>query len=140
MKGETVMLGDMILTPSQYRFLFSNDSLKRHGLERSFAHWPNAIVPYEIDPQLSNELKKAIFEAMEYISGLSCIRFQVADARFPDYVFVTTGNGCSSSVGNLRKGQQTVKLSDACEKGNIVHEFLHTLGFLHMHVSEWRER
>ena len=32
----TVTLGDMILTPNQFQYLFTNDTLKRHGLERLY--------------------------------------------------------------------------------------------------------
>lgn len=126
----------MLLTSSQYQILFSNDTLRRHGLERSFQHWSEATVPYKIDISLDADLKKTIFEAMEYISSVSCVKFKEADENAKDFVFITKGGGCSSAVGNLRQGQQTVKLSTACERGNIIHELLHTLGFLHMHVSE----
>jgi Astacin (Peptidase family M12A) len=125
----------MMLTPNQYQFLFSNDSLKRHGLERSFSHWKDASVPYKIDISIDAVFKKIIFEAMEYISGVSCVKFRDADSKDKDYVLVTSGPGCSSAVGNIRRGEQTIRLSNQCEKGNIIHEFLHTLGFLHMHVS-----
>lgn len=132
--NETVMLGDMVLTTNQFEYLFSNESLRRHGLERNFHHWADATVPYKIDDLLDANLKKNIFDAMEYISSVSCVKFKEANQSSTDYAFIKSGPGCSSSVGNLRQGQQTIKLSTACERGNIIHELLHTLGFLHMHV------
>jgi hypothetical protein len=120
-KNETVILGDMMLTPNQYQFLFSTDTIKRHGLERSFNHWPGAIVPYKIDDLLEDDLKKVVLEAMDYISAVSCVKFQIAGQNTTDFVFITTGSGCSSAVGNLRQGQQFIKLSNRCEKGNIIH-------------------
>lgn len=126
----------MMLTPNQYQYLFSNGSMKRHGLERSFAHWPDATVPYKLDVLLSEEVKNLTFAAMSYISGVSCVKFEAADENAKNFVFITDGPGCSSAVGNLRQGRQNLKLSDLCDRGNIIHELLHTLGFLHMHVSK----
>jgi Astacin (Peptidase family M12A) len=120
-KNETVILGDMMLTPNQYQFLFSTDTIKRHGLERSFTHWPGAIVPYKFDDLLEDDLKKVVLEAMDYISAISCVKFQNAEKNSTDFVLITTGSGCSSAVGNLRQGQQFIKLSTKCEKGNIIH-------------------
>lgn len=125
----------MLLTSDQYTYLFINDSLRRHGLERSFQHWPNATVFYKMDDLLPDELRTAVSEAMQYISSVSCVKFQVANGSIENYAFIKSGSGCSSSIGNLRKGKQFVKLSHHCKKGNIVHELLRTLGFLHMHVS-----
>lgn len=124
----------MMLTPSQYQFLFSNDSLKRHGLERSFAHWPGGRVPYKWDELFSNDMKVVVLSAMAYISKVSCVTFEEANDKDKNYVLITKGAGCSSAVGNLRLGRQKLKLSDLCERGNVIHELLHTLGFLHMHV------
>ena len=134
-KNASVVLGDMLLTPDQYQFLFTNDSFKRHGLARTFTHWADAIVPYKVDTALDPMLKQFLKDAMQYISNVSCIEFKLHDGSTPDYVFVTTGTGCTSQVGKLKQGQQTLKLSKSCGPGNIIHELLHTLGFLHMHVS-----
>lgn len=135
----TIILGDMQLTPTQYQVLFSNNTLKRHGFERSFQHWPEATVDFLIDQWLPNSLKSAIAEAMFHISSVSCIKFKAADQNSKNFIYITRGNGCSSAVGNLRRGRQFVNLSTECQKGNIIHELLHTLGFLHMHTAPQRD-
>lgn len=40
---------DMKLTKDQIDSLFSTTSTKRNGLKSAFHHWPNAVVPFEID-------------------------------------------------------------------------------------------
>ena len=105
-------------------------------LLRSFTHWPRGVVPFKWDSLLSEEIRNLTLSAMFYISSLSCVKFEAADENSKNFVFITKGPGCSSAVGNLRQGQQNLKLSHLCERGNIIHELLHTLGFLHMHVSE----
>jgi hypothetical protein len=42
-------------------------------------------------------------------------------------------------VGNIRKGAQPLNLYEKCRKGNIIHELLHALGFLHMHTAVERD-
>ena len=61
-----------------------------------------------------------------------------------DYVNITRsiGGSCKSKVGR-RGGQQLVKLVHAtgsCTKNaNILHEFIHLLGFHHIHISPNRD-
>ena len=40
---------DMVLTKEQKEALFSTNSAKRNGLVSTFHHWPNGVVPYDID-------------------------------------------------------------------------------------------
>lgn len=129
----------MQLTPAQYQALFSNETLKRHGFERTFQHWPDATVFYLIDQWLSQSLKNHITDAMAHISAISCIKFKLAAKKTKNYVYITRGNGCSSAIGNLRRGRQFINLSTLCLRGNIIHELLHTLGFLHMHTAPNRD-
>lgn len=39
----------------------------------------------------------------------------------------------------MRRGPQNIHLYEACSYGNIIHEFLHALGFLHMHTAVERD-
>ena len=137
-----VVVGDMLLTESQYQFLYTNDSFKRHGLKRVFNHWPGAIVPVAFAPNtFSEEFITVVKSAMEYISRVSCVKFEFNRRHVDNYILITKGSGCSSQVGNLRQGEQYLRLNqNVCERGNIIHELLHGLGFLHMHTAEERDK
>lgn len=133
-----VVVGDMILSSKQYDYLYSNSSSKRHGLRLSINHWTKGVVPYTFADDINADVKRITLEAMDYIANVSCVRFKVAN-RDENYVKIRNGHGCSSNVGNLRKGVQFVTLSVNCRLGNIIHEFLHSLGFLHMHTAIERD-
>lgn len=139
--NETVMVDDMILMNKQYVYLFSNDSSKRHGLARTFAHWPKGIVPVKFHSSITKPMKDRVFSAMAYIMAISCVRFDVLPKQPKNYVLIGRDpeGGCVSAIGNYRSGEQSLLISDACQKGNLIHELLHTLGFLHMHTATERD-
>lgn len=116
-----VILGDMMLTPQQNELLFSNDNTKRHGLIRSFDHWPNAVVPIRIlNDKFPANFVQVIRDAASYIENVSCVKFDFRDDPVDNFLTVMPGGGCSSSVGNLRQGEQFLLLSSAkCKKGKI---------------------
>lgn len=88
----------MLLTKAQYDALFSDNALKRHGLSKSFHHWPNGIVPVVIDRGFKIKFIERIKSAMRYIMGVSCIKFDWKNPPTSDYIFITRAEKCSSSV------------------------------------------
>lgn len=137
---KTVKIGDMILSDQQYQYLYSNDSMKRHGLQRAFNHWPKGVVPVKISDEFSVEYKNVIIAAMKAIMKVSCIKFEWEKPPPANFVHIMKGTGCTSFVGFARKGEQITRLSEQCKQGNVIHEFLHTLGFLHMHTAAQRDK
>lgn len=71
------------------------------------------------------------------IESVSCIRF-ILRSYERDYVEIINDGKCSSDVGK-KGGRQTLSLSGYLTKGLIAHEFLHLLGFPHMHSSNDRD-
>lgn len=57
------------------------------------------------------------------------------------YVEVINGNGCTSYLGR-RGSKQSLSLSKAgcVSKGSVMHEFIHALGFSHMHNHVDRDK
>lgn len=131
----------MILSDEQMKYLYSTDSQKRLGLATPFARWPNATVSYDVDKSLDQQAKDVVIAAMKYIQSVSCVRFEVKDETTEHYVLIRPGRTCSSKVG-MRRGsgfQQMIINGNACSKGSIIHELLHCLGFLHMHMANDRD-
>ena len=77
---------------------------------------------------------------MTYISNISCVRFEPKQPITRNYIFITEGKGCSSEVGMRNTGRQLLNLNPKiCVYGKVVHELLHSLGFLHMHTANERD-
>lgn len=88
---------------------------------------------YFADP----EFISTIYESMDYISNRSCIRFAPRTPYNQNYIYITKGSGCSSEVGMRHTGKQLMNINEElCPRGKIIHELLHSLGFLHMHTAK----
>ncbi|CAG7821992.1 unnamed protein product [Allacma fusca] len=114
------------------------DANTRSGV-LSEGHWPNATVPYELDPDFTLEQQVMILANFYTIESNTCVKF-VERSNETDYVFVLRGvtGECNSYVGKIG-GAQTLTLSVnltedewSCFKNQIIlHETLHALGFEH---------
>jgi len=102
--------------------------------------WPNALMPYDIDPGLPNQSR--VTDAIALWTSNTNLRFvqrTAANARqYPNYVRFRPGGGCSSSVG-MRGGQQFINLANGCSTGNAAHEIGHALGLWHEQSREDRD-
>ena len=121
-------------------FLFSVNGTQRLGFTSPILRWPDAIVYYELDKSLDQKGQEVVIAAMKYIEDVSCVRFRVKDGIAKHYVLIKAGGACSSRVG-MRRGrpQHIIIDGNLCSKGSVIHELLHTLGFLHMHTANNRD-
>ncbi|KAM0734297.1 Zinc metalloproteinase nas-8 [Formica fusca] len=114
----------------------------RNGLAAVSARWPNSIIPFVISPYFNAQQQKAIYDAMDDYHRYTCIRFKPYTGEENDYIRITAGNsGCWSSVGRIG-GRQDVNLQvPGCltQKGTVIHELMHAVGFLHEHSRYERD-
>jgi Astacin (Peptidase family M12A) len=77
---------------------------------------------------------------MRVLEKYTCIRFPVRTNE-KDYVRITSGGGCYSSLGR-QGGQQTISLmKNGClSRGTIQHEIIHALGYDHMQNHPERDK
>ncbi|RWS04091.1 zinc metalloproteinase nas-4-like protein [Dinothrombium tinctorium] len=99
--------------------------------------WPGGTVPYTFssDSVYTQLQLKEIRDAMEYIEKRSCVRFVLKKATDVDFLVITEpGDDCASEVGRQGGSQKVLLDKKQClTKGKILHELMHTLGFIHEH-------
>lgn len=120
----------------------ADEGLIAHGVVITGAQyrWPNALMPYTIDPALPN--KQRVTDAISHYhanTGLRFVERTAANAsQYPNYVRVFRGDGCWSYVG-MQGGMQNLSLADGCSTGNTIHEFGHAWGLWHEQSREDRD-
>ncbi|KAG5673248.1 hypothetical protein PVAND_003311 [Polypedilum vanderplanki] len=98
-------------------------------------------IPYVISSEFSSSERKMIIDAEDQFHEYTCIRF-VPRTNEVDFLNIApTDDGCYSKLGRVG-GPQLVSLQkNGCFKlGIIMHELIHTLGFVHMHSDYDRDR
>lgn len=102
--------------------------------------WPNAQVPYHIDPSLPNQAR--VTDAIAHWEQNTNIRFVLRTtanaAQYPNYVHFRPATGCWSAIG-MQGGRQDIGLSDGCTTGNAKHEIGHAIGLWHEQSREDRD-
>lgn len=103
--------------------------------------WPNALMPYEIDPALPAANKQRVNDAIAHWKQEAGMRFVLRTAsnksQYSNYVRFRPATGCWSQVG-MRGGKQEIGLAGGCGLGATIHEIGHAFGLWHEQSREDR--
>lgn len=136
--GLAIFEGDIVLgrVADLRRVEIGGLVLESIGITGQQFRWPNATVPFGIDPAMPDQQR--VIDAIAHWEANTPLRFVRRAGGVADFVMFQSGSGCSSQVGR-RGGQQTVTLGQGCGTGNAIHEIGHTIGLWHEQSREDRD-
>lgn len=94
--------------------------------------WDDGVVPYRFATDVAQPNRDRTREVMDEIESWCNVRFLPSTGAEPHWITIrnsTAGQGNSASVGQQAGGVVNIVLWES--KGMILHELMHTLGFLH---------
>ncbi len=134
--GWVVVEGDILLGREEDLIKKSEMSTQAIIFEPiSTVRWPNKVVYYAIDPELPNQSR--VIQAINEWESKTSMKFVKRESE-PNYIYFIRGDGCSSNVGMIG-GRQNIRLGDGCERGNVIHEIAHSIGYWHEQSRDDRD-
>jgi len=149
-----LLQGDIAMTNSQIRDHVTSqtrdknvviNSIQQRAVSSNLPIWTfyrrgsNYVIPYVISHEIGQLGRKAIEEAARDFRRHTCIRLEPRRDQLRHVRYFDAGDGCYSTVGATDVIHR-VSLSPPCwNKGTVLHETLHALGFWHEHSRPDRD-
>ncbi|XP_049886099.1 high choriolytic enzyme 2-like [Pectinophora gossypiella] len=137
--------GDIILTDDQIEDMVAEYSSaeQRNGMANPNTRWPGNTIIYEFAAgHFSTAQQNEIMSSFNMFNTRTCVRFRRRTNEH-DFVRITGwSDGCYAHVGYMRNfGAHTFNIAwPGCSNRMIImHEWLHVVGFHHMHQTYPRD-
>ncbi|XP_059469225.1 zinc metalloproteinase nas-14-like [Neocloeon triangulifer] len=113
----------------------------RNVIRSKEASWPGGVIPYVMQPGMTQDERQAVDRGMELVCQGSCITFRPYQEGDKDYIVILYNmTGCWSYVGRQGGGQVVSLHRGGCyHPGTVAHEFLHATGFYHQQSAADRD-
>lgn len=125
---------DMLFSEEQLDYLSSlvvGDSIptRSGSMSQPLYYWPARTVPYTFGSTVTTAHRYIVTQAMNAISSCTGVRFVTANTSHPNKIKICDSSYNQSYCG-MQGGTQEVEIYNY-NKGIIMHELLHALGFYH---------
>ncbi|XP_045626466.2 astacin-like metalloprotease toxin 3 [Procambarus clarkii] len=105
--------------------------------------WPDKIVPVDFDNSFSSEFRPLVYQAMDALNDLTCVRFRNVSRTKEYHLRVSAReDGCFAQLGYTQGlgAFNKMNLDYGCHSvGIALHEMFHALGISHHHQRPDRD-
>jgi len=102
------------------------------GADFSDRLWPGGVVPYQFDANVNAENRARMSAAFDDLENWADVAFVPRRGDEPFWINIRRPRGSNRpTVGRAAGGVLTIRSCEA--PGFLIHELMHTLGFIHEH-------
>lgn len=134
--GKWIVQQDIIVDENTLSFDESEQSEIAISKIEKVNYWTDKNIPYII----SGDNRNLILDAIKEFNQINSYQFveMKDEIDFVDFVF-SERNICQSYLGK-KGGRQEIVIGRSCNRGNILHEMMHVIGFVHEQSREDRDQ
>ncbi|XP_071539115.1 uncharacterized protein [Panulirus ornatus] len=106
----------------------------------SSRRWPEKTIRINME-DLDSAQKASFYEIMDYMNGLTCVKYTNTTGRYPELRVQKHPASCASHIGFRGRPMQLMHMNANCftRQGILIHELFHASGFNHQQTRPDRD-